>query len=91
MRVDTQTILTIDDAVITRSQRFSVRHTADASGHLLHHQHHQVLLFKLLLTTTNRTTPILNSISLVLACNLTKNRTFYFFYFYFYFFFWMNE
>jgi len=41
VRVDTQTILTIDDVVITRSQRISVRHTADASGHLLHHQHHQ--------------------------------------------------
>ena len=44
MRVDTQTILAIDDVVITRSHRISVRHTADASGHLLHHQHHQVLL-----------------------------------------------
>ena len=32
MRVDTQTILTIDDTVITRSQRFAVRHMTDASA-----------------------------------------------------------
>lgn len=44
MRVDTQTILTIDDVVITRSQRISVRHMTDASvdyPYYLHHPHQQ--------------------------------------------------
>ena len=42
VRVDTQTILTIDDVVITRSQRISVRHMTDASiDHPRHHHHHQ--------------------------------------------------
>ena len=44
VRVDTQTILTIDDSVITRSQRISVRHMSDASIDPDHHhkqrQHH---------------------------------------------------
>ncbi|XP_046451650.1 hemicentin-1-like isoform X1 [Daphnia pulex] len=42
VRVDTQTILTIDDMVITRSQRISVRHMTDASvdyPYYLHHPH----------------------------------------------------
>lgn len=44
VRVDTQTILTIDDVVITRSQRISVRHMTDASvdyPYYLHHPHQQ--------------------------------------------------
>ena len=44
VRVDTQTILTIDDMVITRSQRISVRHMTDASvdyPYYLHHPHQQ--------------------------------------------------
>ena len=42
VRVDTQTILTIDDVVITRSQRISVRHMTDASiDHPPRHNHHQ--------------------------------------------------
>jgi hypothetical protein len=45
VRVDTQTILTIDDVVITRNARISVRHTADAAVRApsqTHppHQHH---------------------------------------------------
>ncbi len=42
VRVDTQTILTIDDMVITRSQRISVRHMTDASvdyPYYLRHPH----------------------------------------------------
>ena len=44
VRVDTQTILTIDDMVITRSQRISVRHMTDASvdyPYYLRHPHQQ--------------------------------------------------
>ena len=45
VRVDTQTILTIDDVVITRNARISVRHTADAAVRTASqthppHQHH---------------------------------------------------
>ena len=46
VRVDTQTILTIDDVVITRSQRVSVRHMTDAADvqphHRGHHGHHHL-------------------------------------------------
>ena len=44
VRVDTQTILTIDDHVITRSTRISVRHISDASVDPDHHhkqRHHR--------------------------------------------------
>ncbi len=43
VRVDTQTILTIDDAVITRSQRVSVRHMTDAGDIDRHRVQHHLL------------------------------------------------
>lgn len=42
VRVDTQTILTIDDAVITRNSRISVRHTADSASHGSHQAHRHI-------------------------------------------------